>query len=93
MKNINGSEYRTKEEAAQACREFAAANPGTSFGNYAHSKVVRRETTEAERDEQQVNGNRWHALQVDVYLWEKLFADNPILKTNPELKGMWVRWK
>jgi hypothetical protein len=37
----NGIEYVTKEQAADRCRAFAAANPGTVFHNGAHCKVVR----------------------------------------------------
>lgn len=79
---IDGIEYLTKEQAARRCFDYAKAHPGTTFHNYAHSKVVRRPTTEAER-------TAFCFLQVTVYEWNKLYTDAPILKTHPELKGLW----
>jgi hypothetical protein len=76
MVTVNSIEFGTKEEAAQACKAFAAAHPGTVFHNYAHDKDVR------------TADNR-----TTLYSWKKLFTDAAILKTHPELKGLWQERK
>src|SRR6188768_3953535 len=88
MMTIDNVEYRTKAEAAQACREFAATDTRFTFHNYAHCKAVRRNTTPAEQDADRAS-LRCVRLTVTVYEWNKLYTDGIVLKAHPELKGMW----
>lgn len=88
MVTVDGIEYLTTDEAARRCREFAAANPGTTFHNWAHSKCVRRTSTQQEQDAEKAAG-RWPHITITVYEWNKLYTDANVLKTHPELKGLW----
>lgn len=85
---VEGIEYLTKEEAALRCFKFAEANPGSRFDNFAHSKHVRRATTAAEQ-QADVDAGNWKRLEVNIIEWNKIYIDSPILKTHPELRGMW----
>lgn len=88
MEEINGKNYYTKDEVVRACKEFAKLNPHCKFHNYPFHKVVRRETTEAEREAyQERNGRGSYPAEVTVLSFSKVYADD----ATPETKGLYIR--
>jgi hypothetical protein len=85
---VDGIEYVTKETAANRCRAFSALNAGSTFHNHAHYKSVRRQSTPQEREADSASG-RCIRLTVTIHEWCKLYTDAEVLKTHPELKGLW----
>lgn len=87
---INGIEYISIEEANARCKALAKATPGATFSNHAHHKTVRVPKPQAEIDAH-IAAHGWANITNDILGFQKLYTDSPILKTHPELKGLWKR--